>query len=48
MAKKTTQKQDSLEKLLRYILGLRPDEFGLHPDENGYVAVKPLLAALHD
>ncbi|MDR0881726.1 MAG: hypothetical protein LBP55_04190 [Candidatus Adiutrix sp.] len=48
MAKKTTQKQDSLEKLLRYILGLRPDEFGLHPDENGYVAVKALLAALHD
>jgi putative RNA 2'-phosphotransferase len=48
MAKKTTQKQDSLEKLLRYILGLRPDEFGLHPDDNGFVAVRALLAALHD
>lgn len=48
MAKKTIQKQDSLEKLLRYILGSRPDEFGLHPDEAGYVPMKSLLAALHD
>lgn len=48
MAKKTVQKQDSLEKLLRYILGVRPDEFGLHPDENGFVPMKSLLAALHD
>lgn len=48
MAKKTVQKQDSFEKLLRYILGLRPDEFGLHPDEHGFVGLKDLLAALHD
>lgn len=48
MAKKTAQKQDSLDKLLRYILGSRPDEFGLHPDEAGYVPLKALLAALHD
>ncbi len=48
MAKKTIHKQDSLEKLLRYILGLRPDEFGLHPDQEGFVPLKALLAALHD
>lgn len=48
MAQKTAQKQDSLEKLLRYILGSRPDEFGLHPDEAGYVPMKSLLPALHD
>lgn len=48
MAKKTAHKQDNVEKLLRYILGVRPDEFGLHPDEAGYVTLKELLAALHD
>lgn len=48
MAQKTAQKQDSLEKLLRYILGSRPDEFGLHPDQEGWVPIKALLAALHD
>ena len=48
MAQKALQKQDSLEKLLRYILGIRPDEFGLHPDPEGFVPMKNLLAALHD
>ncbi|MDL2259566.1 hypothetical protein LJB99_01635 [Deltaproteobacteria bacterium OttesenSCG-928-K17] len=48
MSKKTAQKQDGLEKLLRYMLGLRPDEFGLKPDKAGYVPLKALLAALHD
>ncbi len=48
MSKKNLQKQEGLEKLLRYILGVRPDEFGLWPDEEGFVAVKALLAALHD
>lgn len=48
MATKTVQKQDGLEKLLRYVLGCRPDEFGLHPDENGWVPLKSLLAALRD
>ena len=48
MSKKFVQKQDSLEKLLKYILGNRPDEFGLRPDANGFVPMKALLAALHD
>ncbi len=48
MAQKTIQKQDSLEKLLRYVLGCRPDEFGLYPDEGGFIPIKALLAGLHD
>ena len=48
MSKKNLQKQDGLEKILRYILGVRPDEFGLHPDEDGFVSMKNLLAAFHD
>lgn len=48
MSKKFTQKQDSLEKLLKYILGNRPDEFGLYPNADGFVAMKALLGALHD
>jgi putative RNA 2'-phosphotransferase len=48
MATKIVQKQDSLEKFLRYVLGCRPDEFGLHPDARGFVPVKALLAGLHD
>lgn len=48
MATKTVQKRDGLEKILSYILGCRPDEFGLHPDDGGFVPLKSLLAALHD
>lgn len=47
-AQKLTQRRDSLEKLLVYILGHQPDEFGLYPDEEGFVAVKDLTAALRD
>ncbi|MFW5875013.1 MAG: RNA 2'-phosphotransferase, partial [bacterium] len=32
-----------LAKLLSYILEKRPDEFGLIPDEQGYVSIKELL-----
>jgi len=31
-----------------YILGYRPDEFGLVPDREGYVSYKELLWALHE
>lgn len=37
-----------LVKYLFYILGHRPDEFGLVPDKNGYVKVKELLKAMHE
>ncbi|MDR2827130.1 MAG: hypothetical protein LBV77_03755 [Candidatus Adiutrix intracellularis] len=48
MTKKIIQKKDSLEKILRYALGIRPDEFGLYPDSDGFVPLKALIAALHD
>ncbi len=37
---------ERLLKLLIYILGRRPDEFGLVPDHDGYVRCKDLLKAI--
>jgi putative RNA 2'-phosphotransferase len=37
-----------LAKMLAYVLGRRPDEFGLIPDADGFVRVKELLKALHE
>jgi putative RNA 2'-phosphotransferase len=37
-----------LEKLLRYILGVAPDEYGLVPSEEGFIGMKELLAAVRD
>jgi len=33
---------------LKYVLGLRPDEFGLVLDKEGYVKIKDLLKAVHE
>ncbi len=35
-------------KFLAYVLGRHPDEFGLVPDQEGFVPVKELLKALHE
>ena len=35
-------------KFLTYVLGRHPDEFGLVPDQEGFVPVKELLKALHE
>jgi len=35
-------------RFLKYMLGLRPDEFGLVPDKEGYVKIKDLLKAVHE
>lgn len=35
-----------LAKFIAYILGRRPDEFGLVPDEEGFVKIKDLLKAV--
>lgn len=35
-----------LEKLLFYVLGKRPDEFGLLPDSDGYVKIRELVRAV--
>jgi putative RNA 2'-phosphotransferase len=44
VALKKTQK---LAKFLTYVLGRRPDEFGLVPEKPGYVRIKELLKALN-
>ncbi len=41
-------KVDRLSRFLVYILGHRPDEFGLVPDAEGYVTYRELLQALHE
>lgn len=45
---KVKQKKDSLQKFLNYVLGRRPDEFGLVPDEEGFIPIKELLQALSE
>lgn len=39
---------DSLGRLLGYMLGHRPDEFGLVPDSEGFVTYKDLVQAIHE
>lgn len=48
MSKKQAHKEESLVRMLQYVLGVRPDKFGLVPDDEGWVPVKELLKALHD
>jgi putative RNA 2'-phosphotransferase len=38
----------SLAKMLAYVLGRRPDEFGLIPDAEGFVKTRDLLKALRE
>ena len=37
-----------LAKFLSYILGRRPDEFGLIPDKEGYIKIKDLIKAINE
>ena len=39
---------DDLGRLLAYMLGRRPDEFGLVPDSDGFVLYKELIQAIHE
>lgn len=39
---------NKIGKILSYILGVKPDEFSLIPDENGYVKIKELVKAVHE
>lgn len=48
MPKKDRIKADNLSRLMIYILGHRPDEFGLVPDREGFVTFKELLWAIHE
>ena len=45
---KSTHGIEKLSKLLVYVLGRRPDEFGLVLDSDGFVNIKSLLQALHE
>ncbi len=42
------QTLQKLAKMLAYVLGRRPDEFGLVPDAHGFVRTKDLLKALSE
>ncbi|MGD8513825.1 MAG: RNA 2'-phosphotransferase [Deltaproteobacteria bacterium] len=46
MGRKKDPKQ--LGKLLTYVLGHRPDEFGLVPDASGFIRVKDLVKAISE
>ena len=48
MAEKHLRKVEILSRLMSYILGNRPDEFGLVPDREGYVGMKEFLQAIHE
>ena len=48
MTRKIQQKRDSLGRMMVYVLGRRPDEFGLVPDKEGYISFKHLLMAFHE
>jgi len=48
VSKKNRIKTDNLGRLMIYILGHRPDEFGLVPDRDGFVTYKELLWAIHE
>jgi putative RNA 2'-phosphotransferase len=48
MDKRAKHKIVALSKLLHYMLTQRPDEFGLVPDEEGFVSLKEILQALHE
>ncbi len=46
MAQSTANKK--LARMIAYMLGRAPGEFGLVPDENGHVKLKEFLKALHE
>ena len=45
---KRSKSARTLAKFLTYVLGARPDEFGLVADDQGYITIKALLKALHE
>ena len=48
MGKKNIRRVVNLSRLMSYLLGARPDEFGLVPDINGYVPIKEVLKAIRE
>ena len=48
MAKKYKRKVANLSRFMSYMLGKRPDEFGLVPDREGYITIKEFLNAINE
>jgi len=48
MAKKNRIKTENLTRLLAYIVGYRPYEFGIVPDSNGFIPYKELIQAVNE
>ncbi len=48
MARKNRRKVVNLSRLMGYILGTGPDEFGLVPDKEGYIPIREFLKAIHE
>ncbi|HUT72151.1 MAG TPA: RNA 2'-phosphotransferase [Desulfatiglandales bacterium] len=48
MGKKNLRKVVNLSRLMTYMLGTRPDEFGLVPDTDGYIPLKEVLKAISE
>ncbi|MBN2062758.1 MAG: RNA 2'-phosphotransferase [Deltaproteobacteria bacterium] len=48
MSKKSKFRTENLSSFLIYILGHRPYDFGLLPDQEGFISYKDLLQALHE
>ena len=48
MAKKYKRKVANLSRFMSFILGKRPDEFGLVPDREGYITIKEFLNAINE
>jgi len=48
VSKRNQIKANSLSALMSFILGRKPDEFGLVPDIDGYLTYKELLRAMHE
>lgn len=46
--RKTQIKVQSLGRFMTYILGYRPDEYGLVPDQDGFIPFKDLIKAIHE
>jgi putative RNA 2'-phosphotransferase len=42
------KRSNELRKLMAYVLGRRPDEFGLVPDQEGFVRIKDLIKAISE
>lgn len=48
MSRRQQHKETGLVKMLAYVLGVAPQEFGLVPDDEGWVSLKELTKALHE